>query len=197
MERNCSCWVRGFLFAGVSVLLITASAAAQWGAPGNTAIADESSDTIVVRNDAGSIAVASGFVGTGQIRWPLTHVPGLDDTRDTSTSPYHLCLFVRVRDEGSTDRVVIRIRELTDGDGTLRTLATWDSETAVDFAGTRFEMEGNTNYRAGVVCPLSRDGKELFGLDWRFRTYFVDATMTRTTASGNPGIKLVKLYPVE
>jgi hypothetical protein len=195
-RRSCS-WTRVFLFTGVGVLLVAASARAQWNAPGNTAIADERSDNIVVRNDAGSIGLASGFVGSGQIRWPLTHVPGLDDVRDTSTSPYHLCLFVRVRDQGSTDRVVIRVRELTDGDGTLRTLATWDSDTAVDFAGTRFEMEGNASYRTGVVCPLSRDGTELFGLDWRFRTYFVDATMTRTATSGNPGIMLVKVYPVQ
>jgi hypothetical protein len=189
-------WTNVSLFAVVaSVLFLSTPAEAQWNAPGNTAVADESSEHIVVRNDAGSISLAAGFVGTAQLRWPLTHVPGLDDTRATSGS-YQLCLWVRVRDIGSTDRLVIRVRELTDGDGTLRTLATWDSSTAVDFAGTPFEMEGNTDYRSGVVCPLRRGSTELFGLDWRFRTYFVDASMSRTASTGNPGIMVVKVYPV-
>ena len=99
-------------------------------------------------------------------------------------------------DTGSTDRLVIRVQELIDGDGTLRTLATWDSSTAVDFAGTRFEMEGNTDDRTGVVCPLRRGSTDLFGLDWRFRTYFVDASMSRTASTGKPGIMVVKVYPV-
>jgi len=190
-------WTNFSLFAVIgAVFFLATPAAAQWSAPGNTATADESSEHAVVRNDAGSIALASGFVGTAQLRWPLTHVPGLDDDRATS-GPYQLCLWVRVRDTGSADRVVIRVQELTDGDGRLRTLATWDSSTAVDFAGTPFEMEGNTDYRAGVVCPLRRGSTELFGLDWRFRTYFVDATMSRTASSGNPGIMVVKVYPVK
>ena len=119
-----------FLFAAVGVLVVAGSARAQWSAPGNTAIADQRSDNIVVRNDAGSIALASGFVGSGQIRWPLTHVPGLDDVRGSSTSPYHLCLFVRVRDEGSTDRVVIRVRELTDGDVAARRVTSYTPPAA-------------------------------------------------------------------
>lgn len=189
-------WPNVSLIAVVgAVLFLSTPAEAQWSAPGNTATADESSDRALVRNDTGSIALAGGFVGTAQLRWPVTHVPGLDDMRSTS-GPYRLCLFVRVRDTGSTDRVVIRVQELTDGNGTLRTLATWDSSTAVDFAGTPFEMEGNSAYRTGVVCPLHRGSTELFGLDWRFRTYFVDASMSRTTSPGNPGIMMVKVYPV-
>src|SRR3954451_10004692 len=113
MRRRSYSWTGVFLFTGVGVLLVAASARAQWNAPGNTAIADKHSDNIVVRNDAGSIGLASGFVGSGQIRRPLTHVPGLDDALGTSTSPYHLCLFVRVRDQGITHRVVKGVRELT------------------------------------------------------------------------------------
>jgi hypothetical protein len=185
------------LFAvATAVLLLAMPAEAQWSAPGSTAIADESSEHVVVRNDTGSIALTSGFVGAAHLRWPLTHVPGLDDTRATS-GPYHLCVWVRVRDTGSTDRVAIRVQELTDGDGTLRTLATWDSSTAVDFAGTPFELEGNSDYRTGVMCPLRRGSTELFGLDWRFRTYFIDASMSRTVSTGNPGIMVVKVYPVQ
>ena len=185
-----------FLFTVLGgVLVLSTPAQAQWSTAGNTAITDETSDGVVLRNNSGAIALASGFVGTAQLRWPMPHVPGLDDTRSTSGS-YHLCLWVRVRDTGSTDRVVIRLQELTDGDGTLRTLATFDSSTSVDFAGTPFEIEGNTNYRSGVVCPLRRGSTELFGLDWRFRTYFVDALMSRTASTGNPGIMAVKVYPV-
>jgi len=196
MVPRFNAWTNISLLAVVcAVLFLATPAEAQWSAPGNTAMADDSSDRAVVRNDSGSIALAAGFVGTAQLRWPLTHVPGLDDTRATSGS-YQLCLWVRVRDTGSTDRLVIRVQELTDGDGTLRTLATWDSSTAVDFAGTPFEMEGSTVYRTGVVCPLRRGSTELFGLDWRFRTYFVDASMSRTASTGNPGIMVVKVYPV-
>jgi len=46
------------LFAAVAaVLLLSTPAQAQWSAPGNTAIADENSEHVVVRNDTGSIAL--------------------------------------------------------------------------------------------------------------------------------------------
>ena len=161
-------------------------ASAQWSAIGATAVVDEASVGKVVMNDTGSIAMAPRVVGTVQVRWQISPFTVADSTRD-------LCLRVRVRDLGATDRVVVRVREMTVFNGTVNTLATWDSNTAADFAGTPFEMEGNVNYRMGVVCPLRRGGQELREPEWFPRSYFVDATMTRTDATGNPGVMAIRI----
>jgi hypothetical protein len=187
MVRAARHWECQFLCTAILYLVLASPASAQWSATGNTAIVDEASIGDVVMYDTGSVALAPRFVGTAQVRRPINHVGGfLDPERD-------LCLWVRVRDLGATDRVVIRVRELTDFNGIVSTLATWDSDTATDFAGTPFETDGDTRYRMGVLCPIRRGGQELKTFEWDVRTYYVEATLTRTIASGNPGIMAVRV----
>jgi len=200
------------LFLCTLVLTTATSAQAQWSVIGAAGIPDESSAGAVVMNDTGSISLRSG-ASSAHIRYPVTssvnkHIPcdGLEGDPDPCTTETEiLCMEVLARDTGSNARVVATLQRIDQRTGEMVDLARFDSNNGVEFySGEPFEKPGNTDYRDGIACVTDPISALYPSGNLRFRypaneltlggfSYFVDVTMSRSTSSGNPGVKSILL----
>jgi hypothetical protein len=179
----------GFLF---SVLIASAPISAQivpqyWSVTASTGIADESSISKVAFNEAGSAYFKSGASGTIELRYPVVPTGELEKTK-AGTSEGFFCLDVIYRDTGAGSRVVARLKS-TDG-GTVTTHLTFDSDSLPP-TGNAYDSNANTG---DPICgPRNADGSVMTFFDTERRAYFVEVLLTKTTSTGTPGIRVIKI----
>lgn len=177
--------------AGVMVAL-AASAAAQtiatgvWSAAGNTGEVDSNHQAFYQTNGTGSVQVKSNATGTVFIRYNVSGIPRVfrdPHDPDDDGPDQRIQLMARLRDTGPGARVVVRLRELNLDTGALRTLALVDSDT-------RYATVGQPEYMSEYAY-LSVD--EDFQFDYWHHAYYIEAQLTKTTTSANPGLMAVQV----
>jgi hypothetical protein len=172
------------------VVALTASAAAQtfatgvWSAAGNSGAVDSTQQSVYQTNGTGSVQVKSNATGTIVLRYNVSGMPRVFrqpyDPEDDGPDQ-RIQLMARLRDTGAGARVVVRLRELNLATGSLRTLALINSDNSFS-SGTEYFNE---------IVYLSVD--EEFQFDyWRF-AYYIEAELSKTTATANPGLMAVQV----
>ena len=176
-------------------LAFAAQARAQdgWIVPGATGTPDESSFSSVSFNDAGTVSLKPGATAA-VLRYPVLHTVNFD-WYESEDHTVLLCMRAVMRDTGPGARVVLKLQEIatmfSDPDtagASVRTLLTIDSNTAID-EGTSGPLQGSTDYRMAVACTNTTGPV----LAWGQHAYFVEATLTRSSSSANPGLKAIEL----
>jgi hypothetical protein len=174
--------------------VVRADVAHGWTSVGATAVPDEDSASLIQTYATGSIAMRSNATGTATVRWNVTAVAGLDNDEPANPDPdYRFCMRMLVRDTGTTARVTAKLQRIDLQTGSLATLAYWDSDTRAAWPG-----EGTTDYLPVWACGLANpDGTRVLGFNFRDYAYFIEATMTKSDAAANPGIKSVAIQKDE
>ena len=122
-----------------------------------------------------------------EIRYPVQTLPDLLIPQEGDCPE----LRVNLRDTGAGARVVVRLVALSifPGSGTgVTTLGTIDSNAAA--------ISGDpTQYRAYKTCLNRLPPNSEFLIDRAFFAYYVEAQLTKTTSTGNPGLMSVQICP--
>jgi hypothetical protein len=176
---------RRFTLAFISAVIVLAwatVASAQWSAAGATGAVDESDLSMYVFGSNGAVALRSSVRGTLNVRFPV-EIRTPVQTRDSDCPEIQAVL----RDTGPGARVIVRLMRLGIGGeatiGELISIGEIDSDTRPPVGDpNRFR-----SFRACLVSP-SPDGFE-GGIDF---TYYVEAQLIKTTATGNPGLMAVR-----
>ena len=178
-----------------AVLIIVGASAAFaqpqiWSAAGVTGIVDDADLNIHSFNTTGSVAIRSSVAaGTLDIRFPVQTMPNQLPPQPGDCAEMR----VNLRDTGPGARVIVRLMALSifPGSGTrLTTLAAIDSDTQ--------PPEGNgTEYRSYRTCLNNASPGSEAIFDYAFFSYYVDAQLTKTTASANPGLMSLQICPAQ
>jgi len=164
-----------------ALVLASLPAAAQdiWTAAGSTGIVDEADTQMHVFNSTGSVSIKSSVAsGTLDIRYPM-HSLGPVGLADC------MMLRARLRDTGAGARVVVRLMALDITNGQLTSLGEIDSNNT-----GQPPPADPTQYVLYRTC-LRVDQSLPF--DFVFFTYYVEAQLTKTTASANPGLMALQI----
>jgi hypothetical protein len=177
----------------LSVLMASAPTYAQlvpqyWSVVASTGIPDEASASKVSFADTGSALFRSGASGTIQLRYPVIPSGELAKVKAGQSEGF-FCLDVIYRDTGPGSRVVVRLKS-TDGDGRVTTHLSFDSDS-VRATGTAYVS--NANVGDPVCGPRDADGSVMTSFRTDSRAYFIEAVLTKTTATANPGVRLIKI----
>jgi hypothetical protein len=175
----------------IVLLAVTSSAAGQvsptkvWTAIAHTGAVDAADRDIYLTNSTGSVSIRAGSLGTVLLRFSVTGIPyvprGPFDPEDDGPDQ-RIKLTARLRDTGADARVVVRVRRLNLDSGAINTLATIDSDAS--FSG------GTPNYFNEVAfLNVPQD----FQFDYWHFAYYVEAELTKTAATGNPGLMSVQI----
>jgi len=173
-----------FLVCGSSVFASQPRDVGFWSMPGVTGVVDESSMRQVVFYDTGSAGVRRDLArGTVKLRYPVTNGPSSFEGFDAAP-----CMKVSARDTGASARVIVRFQRIKVATGARHTLATYNSDVKVP----------SDRYQIGGVCRLEdpETGGDFRGFNYADYNYYVEVEMTKTDASGNPGIKHVGLFVI-
>jgi hypothetical protein len=175
------------LIAPVIVFAFASVASAQiWSAPGVTGIVDEADQNIHSFNTTGSVSMKSSARGTLDIRFPVQTVENLLVPQQGDCPEMRVVL----RDTGPNARVIVRFMRLGVGGealvGQLNSLGAIDSNSIPPGADP-------TEYRSFRVCLTVPDGELL--IDYASFSYYVEAQLSKTSASANPGLKSVQICP--
>lgn len=148
-----------------------------WTSMGATGTLDDASIALARFGSNGAVAVqeSSRLPATLTIRYNVVAVDGLFVS---SSEGLPHCLNVRFRDNGSGAQVIVRVKEVNlDGDGTPRTLATFNSN-----------LYGLTpDYRRALVCTHQ------LAFDFYRNGYFVEAQLVKTSREGEPGLQMISI----
>jgi hypothetical protein len=179
---------RWIVAIGIAIGLGATAAAQQpasiWTQLANTGEVDEADASIYQFHDTGAVAIKSGVTNaTLDIRYSISANGNYGFQGDPPEEGPTPCVQLKasLRDTGPGARVVVRLKQMDIGSGTITTLAEIDSNR---------ENLPSTNYILYQQCanvPVD------FPFDFRFFTYFVEAQLTKTSASGNPGLKVVQV----
>jgi len=167
--------------AAAMLLTFAAAASAQdiWTAAGITGIVDEADGGLHSFNSTGSVSIKSSVSrGTLDIRYPIHHLGPLGLSNCVE-------LRARLRDTGPDARVVVRLLSLDITTGELRSLGTIDSNRPEQTPPADL-----TDYSLYRTC-LNVDSSLPF--DFVFFTYYVDAQLTKSSGSGNPGLMALQI----
>jgi len=178
--------------SAVTLLAWAPVASAQiWSAAGVSGIVDEADLGIHLFNSTGSVSIKpSVSSATLDIRYPVQTLPDLLVPQQGDCPE----LRVNLRDTGAGARVVVRLMALSifpDADGAprpLTTLGTIDSNT-------RAATGDPTQYRSFRACIDALPPGSEFLTDYAFFAYYVDAQLTKTTQTANPGLMSVQICP--
>lgn len=182
------------IFGVLLSCVFAASSAAQsfmpyaWSAAGNTGIVDEAGALLYEFNGTGSVAIKTSVAsGNLEIRYPVPLMqfafrPPFDPNSD-GPDP-RITLRARLRDTGAGARVVVRLRELNLNTGALRTLATYDSDSTTNpsLPSTSYFL-----YTTYLNVPHT------FEFDYVNHAYYVEAQLTKSSSSANPGLMAVQI----
>jgi hypothetical protein len=157
------------------ILVTTTSAAAQddkaWTTIGSAGTVDESGQMTFTDNIA--------YLESDQavIRYNVVAVDGLFNEGIPAAFPR---MTVRFRDNGSNNRVIVRLRRAPIDGGNSVTLLRLDSN---DYAGSSsFQTQSVT------AC-----GDEAFSFDFANFAYYIEVTMSRTALPVTPGLASIKI----
>src|SRR4051812_36666351 len=179
----------------ITALLVTAWAAGAgaqppsiWSAAAVTGTVDEAGLNIYQFNSTGSASIKSSVSsGTLDLRFPVQTLPDLLMPQQGDCPE----LRVNLRDTGAGARVVVRLMALSifPGSGTaLTSLGVIDSNATA--------MSGDpTQYRTYRTCLNTPSPGSEFLIDRAFFAYYVDAELTKSTPSANPGLMSVQICP--
>jgi len=183
---------RKSLISAVFVCAWAAVAGAQapsiWSAAGVTGVVDEASQSIHKFNSTGSVSIKSSVTkGTLDIRYPVQTLSDLLVPQQGDCPEMR----VNLRDTGSGARVIVRFMALSifPGSGSqLTSLAEIDSDSS--------PVAGDPNeYRSYRTCINKLPPGSEFLIDNAFFTYYVEAQLTKTTATANPGLMSLQICP--
>jgi hypothetical protein len=182
--------VRSFL--AMLIIFAAASVAAAdsgiWSAAGVTGIVDEAGLSIYKFNSTGSVSIKSSVnSGALEIRYPVQTVPDLLIPQQGDCPE----LRVNLRDTGAGARVLVRLMALSifPGSGTqVTSLAEIDSD-ATSAPG------GATEYRSYRTCISRLPPGSEYLFDKAFFSYYVEAQLTKSTATANPGLMSLQICP--
>jgi len=169
-------------------IALGASVAAQrpssiWTQLANTGEVDEADLSTYLLHNTGSVSIKSGVTNaTVDIRYSISANGdyGFQNPPEEGPNPC-IRLKASLRDTGAEARVVVRLKQMNIASGAMKTLAEIDS----NLSGVV-----STNYTLSQQCanvPVDSP------FDFRFFTYFVEAQLSKTAASGNPGLKVVQV----
>ena len=91
--------------------------------------------------------------------------------------------YVRFRDNGDNARVKLMLKSYDQRSGEVETLITFDSDTYDAAEGYQFQS-------------LST-GDPSFVFEWEYKTYYVDAVISRKSAHGKPGLGSLVIWAYE
>jgi hypothetical protein len=179
----------GSLLSAAVVAWAPAASAQVWSAAGVSGIVDEANVNQYQFNNTGSVSIKpSVHTATLNIRYPVQTLPDLLIPQQGDCPE----LRVNLRDTGPGARVIIRLVALPifpDADGASRpvtVLGTVDSNTS--------EATGDpAQYRSFRSCINHLPPGSEFLIDYSFFAYYVEAQLTKTTASANPGLLSVQI----
>jgi hypothetical protein len=151
-----------------------------WSVVGTGGIADESAAGLLSYSDTGSISFKSSASGTAQVRYPILPV-GIVARAQTS----NFCLGFQFRDTGAGSRVVVALKSVNHWNGVVTTHRILDSDQMT---------QTGSAYETSVDCNLKNpDGSGMTQLDMLNRAWYVDVQLSKTTSTGNPGLKTLFL----
>jgi hypothetical protein len=104
----------------------------------------------------------------------------VNDTLDPDPD-YTMSMFALIRDTGPTARVIVRLKAMDRTTGALSTLLTLDSDLRDSDADDQYRRMGTF----GIPDPHRK------GFQFGLYAYFIEADLIKTSAAGNPGIKLL------
>ena len=173
------------------VFLVAAPGAAQapttwaWSVPGSTGVTDDEGTWAVALHDTGSAAIRTSVQSaTIKLRYAITGGPDHLDGFDPAW-------FMRlaVRDTGPTARVVVKVIALNAATGAQSTLGTFDSDSDP-------RVVPGAEYQSLVVGPLLNPqlNGSFQGFDHGRFAYYAEVTLTKTDATGNPGVRFVSVF---
>jgi hypothetical protein len=173
-------------YALASVCFSVGTLAAQdmwvWSQPGATGIVDDESTWAVALNDTSSASIRSSVsTATAKLRYPVTGGPARLDGFDPA-----ICMRLSVRDTGPTARVVARLKAVNFASGQQFLLGSYDSDER--------QLPPSAQYQTAITCPMSNaSGGTLQGFNYGDFSYYIEVELTKTDATGNPGIRFVGL----
>jgi hypothetical protein len=187
--------VRQTLIAFISAATVLAwapvASAQIWSAAGISGIVDETDLNMHQFNSTGSVSIKSSVSsGTLDLRYPVQTLADLLIPQQGDCPE----LRVNLRDTGADARVVVRLMALSifpAADGAARPLTTLGT---VD-SNTREAAGDPTQYRSFRSCITGLPPGSEFLTDYAFFAYYVDAQLTKTTSTGNPGLMSVQICP--
>jgi hypothetical protein len=186
MPRRFRSFLSMFLICAVAPL--AAAEMGVWSAAGVTGIVDESGLNLFKFNSTGSVSIKSSVSsGTLELRFPIQAVPDLLIPQQGDCPE----LRVNLRDTGAGARVVVRLMALSifPGSGTqVTSLAEIDSNSTPPPADA-------TQYRPYQTCINKLPPGSEFLFDKSFFSYYVEAQLTKSTATANPGLMSVQICP--
>jgi hypothetical protein len=141
-----------------------------WTTVGSAGVVDEA-DTGIVEFVAGEARVPAGAAANSvlNLRYNVVSLEGMD-------GPGFQILRVRFRDNGNAARVQLALRQYNSSTGLTSTVATFDSNTYAAAVG----------YQTRSAC---------IAINWDFvdGPYFIEATLTKSAAGGQPALGTIQL----
>jgi hypothetical protein len=164
-----------FAAATILVTFLEGTASAQshpWTTVGSAGVVDEDDAAIVefVLGEARVPAVAPAD-SVLDLRYNVVSLEGFD-------GPGFWLMRVRFRDNGNAARVQLNLRQYNAGTGITSTLHSFDSDAYPPAVG----------YQTRAEC---------FAINWDFAAgpYFIDASLTKSAAGGQPALGTIQIVP--
>lgn len=156
--------------------------AAPWTTVGSAGTVDEADTQTIDLSGAGAnIANTAPLPATATIRYNVVAVDGLLANFGNLGGVHMSAVF---RDNGSTARIRLRLREVENATGTLRTRLTLDSNAFPAASG--FQRRSVDSCASGTP----------FNFDFERKAYFIEAEIERGSAAGLPTVGTILVHPV-
>jgi len=178
-----------FISAATVLAWAPVASAQIWSAAGISGIVDEANLNMYQFNTTGSVSIKSSVSsGTLNLRYPVQSLPDLLVPQQGDCPE----LRVNLRDTGPGSRVIVRLMALSifpDADGAPRPL----TSLGVIDSNTREATGDPTAYRSFRACIGTLPPGSEFLTDYAFFAYYIDAQLSKSTASANPGLLSVQI----
>jgi hypothetical protein len=179
-------------FSGATFLILTiaplhASFRQTWTAVATTCVPDDGSATLLSYSDTGSVFIKSGVSSaTAQLRCPVYPIGDMVNTADEEGGAWALRVILRDTDgTGKTARVIVSLKSVNVSTGAITTYATVDSATF---------GSASDQYVVAEQMLLNPDRSRMESFFTYSEAYYVDIQMMKTTASANPGVKILQIF---
>ena len=158
-----------------------------WTTVGAVGVPDDGDGESIRFGANGAAAIADGIAYPAQavLRYNVVPVLGLY-AGGSNEGPLPRCLSVGFRDNGPDARVIVTLKRVVAAINEVRTIATFDSD--VTRGRTPNSSTGNL-FDEDFLCTIP-DGTFAGMND---RSFFVEATLIRRTAAGNPGLQTITI----
>jgi hypothetical protein len=179
--------VRRGVFAGVAALAAAATVSAYgdgWSAVGASGTPVTATEWMVQTNYQPTMSLRSSVSqGTALIKYNVSAAP---DLLFSPQDQPNLCLWVTFRADNAASRVRATLNRVYFNDTPAQPFVTLDSNS--------FPAQGQVGYRVMHTCQIpdpDNAGHLVRTIDFFQKAWYVEVELTRTDASGNPGIKAI------